>query len=392
MIKFCVPTNWQDDLISGLRKDSIEELYGKLPQDVVGGGRASAVLPSVSKKKLANHILDMHKEGIRFNYLLNSTCLDNLEWSMSWQRRFRKFLDYLVKSGVDKVTVSIPYLLEVIKKKYPQLEVCISVHTGINFLRRAKFWQDLGADEVTLFMDINRDFPLLKQIRSHIKCKLRLIANLACLYGCPFYHYHANLQSHASQGLHPSRGFVLDYCTLRCRFIRLMRPEEFIRSRWIRPEDVKTYEEIGIDSLKFVNRDMKTEAICLIVDAYTRRSYKGNMLDLFSDPSKSLTGYRLSPNKVKYFLRPFRVNIFKLYKAKDLFGKDDVYIDNKGLDGFLRHFLENDCSLRPCEDCNYCRQTAERVIRIGAEYKNIYSKRCEDFLGDIVKGGLFRYF
>ncbi|MBU3933662.1 MAG: U32 family peptidase [Candidatus Omnitrophica bacterium] len=393
MLRFSIPTNFQRDLIPNLTKNkNIEELYGKLSRDIVGGGRASAVLPFVSKKRLTQHILEAHKNGLKFNYLLNSTCLDNLEWSISWQRTFRKLLDYLVKIGVDRVTIGIPYLLEVIKKKYPELEVCVSVQTGIKSLPQAKFWENLGADEVTLFMDINRNFPLLSNTRKEINCKLKLIANLACLYGCPFYHYHANLQSHASQVSHPSKGFVVDYCTLRCRLIRLTRPEEFIRSRWIRPEDIKIYEELGIDTLKFVNRDMRTEAICSIIDAYTERKYEGNLLDLFSDPSKSLAGYKLDFQKARYFFKPFRVNIFKFYKARKFLGADKIYINNRDLDGFLQFFLNNNCSLISCQECNYCEETASRAINISPEYMRSHREKYKDFLDNLINGKLFRYF
>lgn len=390
MLRFSVPTNFQRNLISSLKKENIEELYGKLSRDIIGGGRASAVLPFVSKRELAQHILEAHKNGLRFNYLLNSTCLNNLEWSASWQSSFRKFLDYLIKSGVDKVTVSIPYLLELIKSEHPQLEVSVSIQAGINSLQRVKFWQDLGADEIALFMDINRNFSLLEKIRKETDCKLKLIANLFCLYGCPFYHYHANLQSHASQDSHPSKGFVIDYCTLRCRLIRLTNPEEFIRSRWIRPEDINIYEELGIDTLKFVNRDMKTEAISLIVDAYTRRGYEGNLLDLFSDPSKSITGYRLNFQKAKYFFKPFRVNLPKLYKAKEFLNADKVIIDNRKLDGFIQHFLNNDCSLKSCQECKYCGKIASQVVKIPSGYQRTYQEKYKNFLVNLIGGELFR--
>lgn len=391
MLKFSVPTNWQKDLISKLAKDNIEELYGKLQEDIVGGGRASVVLPSVSNKELCRHIEEAHKNGLKFNYLLNSTCLDNSEWTRSWQKKFRSFLDYLVKVGIDKVTVSIPYLLELIKKKYQQLEVCVSIQVGVVSVRQAKFWEDLGADEITLFTDVNRNFPLLGSIKQNVHCKLKLIANIACLYGCPFYHYHANLQSHASQAFHFNKGFVIDYCTLRCRLIRLSCPEEFIRARWIRPEDVKIYEALGIDSLKFTNRDMKTEAICLIVKAYSNRKYSGNLLDLFSDPSKNLRGYNFDLQKIKYLLKPFKVNIIKLRRATKFLRTDEIYIDNDALDGFLQYFLDGGCSGESCQQCGYCHAIAKRVINISPKFKQAQLQEYKNFLEGLITGDLFSY-
>lgn len=392
MLKFSVPTNWQKNMISDIRKEMVEEVYGKLPADIIGGGRAAVTLPNLNKNDLVLHISEVKKNNLKFNYLLNSTCLNNLEWSISWQRKFRKFLDYLINIGVEKVTVSIPYLLELIKRNYPNLEVCVSVQAGVNSLRRAKFWDEMGASEITLFMDINRDFNLLRKIRKEIKCKLKLIANLNCLYGCPFYQYHANLMSHASQSWHFSRGFLIDYCTLRCRLIKLLYPEELIRSRWIRPEDIEIYEKLGIDILKFVNRDMKTEFISLIVKAYTERKYNGNLLDLFSSPSKNISEYKFDIQKFKYFFRPWKVNIFKLYKAKGFLRKDEIFIDNNKLDGFLKYFLENRCDLSLCDECGYCRKIANEVIKIPLEYKSKYYQKYKDFLDSILNKQLFTYF
>jgi len=390
-LKFSVPTNWQEDLLPRLEKKCVFEVYGSLPRDIIGGGRASVVLPHVSKKNAVGYIKKVHQSGLEFNYLLNATCMDNLEWSISWHKKFRNFMDYLVKSGVDKVTVSIPYLLELVKENYPQLKISVSVQAGTQNLRQAKFWESLGADEITLFMDINRDFGLLRQIRKHVTLKLKLILNLACLYGCPFYHYHANLNSHASQKGHPSKSFMIDYCSLRCRLIKFCSPEELMRSRWIRPEDIKVYEDLGIDSLKFVNRDMKTEAICLIVNAYTQRSYKGNLFDLFSSPSKNLAGYRADFRKILYFFKPFRINIFKFFKARKLFSEEKIYINNSRLDNFLSFFINNDCSKLSCDECLYCKDKADEVINFTESSQEEYKKNYKEFLDNLIKGAFFRY-
>lgn len=221
--------------------------------------------------------------------------------------------------GVDSVTISIPYLLELIKNRYPQLGIPVSTQAGVDSIERAKYWEDLGADEITLsFVDVNRDFHLLKEIRKNIRCRLKLIANLDCLYHCPFYKYHSVLNSHSSHSTHPTRGFMIDYCYLSCSYKRMKDSVESIRSGWIRPEDVHYYEDVGIDRLKIVNRTMITEAISLIVNAYAERRYNGNLLDLFSDPRKNIMYCKSNLfHKLRYFFRPFSVKIFRFYKEKN---------------------------------------------------------------------------
>lgn len=392
-MKFSVPTNWQKDLIPKLRKDCVYELYGKLNADFVGGGRASSVIPLTSKKQVRTHISEAHKNNIKFNYLLNATCLNNLEWTISGQRRLQQLMNWLMDLGVDSVTVAIPYLLELIKKQYPQLKVYVSTQAGVDTIERAKYWEDLRADEITLsFLDINRNFHLLREIRKNIKCKLKLIANLDCLYNCPFYQYHSVLNSHASQSNHPTRGFMIDYCYLSCSRRRLMNPVEFIRSPWIRPEDIHHYEDLGIDKIKLVNRGMTTEKICLVVNAYTNRYYEGNLLDLFSDPSKNIMQIESSLfHKFKYFFRPFSVNLLRFYKGKELFLSREVYIDNRALNDFLEHFLKEDCYLKSCEDCGYCKRVAERVVKISPEYRQCIFKKHSEFLDMLISGRMFNY-
>lgn len=392
-MKFSVPVNWQDGLIAKINKKDVEELYGKLDADFVGGGRASSVVTPVSKKKAAAYIKEAHKNDLKFNYLLNAACMDNREWQRRGQKKLKDILSWLISVKVNSVTITIPYLLELIKKQYPQLKVCVSTQAGVDTIERAKYWVDLGADEITLsFVDVNRNFHLLREIRKNVKCKLKLIANLDCLYQCPFYKYHANLNSHASQSGHFTRGFMIDYCYLNCSYKRLKNPVEFIRSPWIRPEDIHYYKDIGIDKIKFVNRAMTTEKICLVVNAYTDRHYDGNLLDLFSAPAKNIAHTRSDCfRKLKYFLRPFSINLFRLYKGRELFLNREVYIDNRALDGFLEHFLKEDCCLKSCESCGYCKDAAKKAVKISPGYQNNSIRRYKDFLDDLTSSRMFKY-
>ncbi|MDD4895122.1 MAG: U32 family peptidase, partial [Candidatus Omnitrophica bacterium] len=204
-MKFSVPHNWQSDLLPRMNTAGVEQVYAKLARDFVGGGRASYMLPHVTKSKAAKRISQARQRGISFNYLLNSNCLGNREWTAKGQRSLVALLDWLIDIGVDSVTVSIPYLLELIKRRYPKLKVGVSTQAGVDTIKRAKYWEGLGADRITLAeISVNRNFPLLRLIRSAVKCELQLIANLDCLSSCPFWAYHAALNSHGSQDNHSS--------------------------------------------------------------------------------------------------------------------------------------------------------------------------------------------
>jgi len=391
-MKLIVPTNWQDDILRELPLQEISGFYGQLDRDFTGGGRPSCILPAVGRAKAAAHIASIRAKGLSFNYLLNSACLGNSELTPAGRKRLRGLLDWICACGADCVTVSIPYLLEFIKVNYPCLKIYVSTQAGIKTGEEAVFWEKLGASGLTLSAtDGNRDFEALRQIRSAVGCELRLIANLDCLYGCPFFRYHSAISSHASQRGHRSGGFVIDYCFLRCSLIKLKSPEHFIRSGWIRPEDKGIYAQRGINALKLVNRTMPTSRIKRIVTAYSQGRYDGNLADLFSEPSDTLR--RAASSRVRnlfFFFRPFSVDLRRLYSFRDIVSRRKIFIDNRSLDGFLDFFLHSSCAHKDCGECGYCKDVAGRSVKIDPDYLKQAAGRFEAFLEEIVGGALFR--
>src|SRR5512142_2505754 len=243
-----VATNFDPQLVPALaRLGSVTWVYGKLNADVIGGGRASLVLPKVSWAELEAHVALCHAHVIRFNYLLNSLCLGNQEFEKPFHRRLVRLLDRLEACGVDGVTVASPYLCELVKRQYPRLEVSLSGYARSTTAQQMKHWLDLGAHEITLFQSVNRDFPRLRQLLAAARgsrARLRLIANNTCLRECPFHENHANAAAHASQRGHRSRAFHVDYHLLKCTNHKLERPVQYLAAGWIRPEDVVHYERL----------------------------------------------------------------------------------------------------------------------------------------------------
>lgn len=396
-MKFSIPTIWQDDLIKKVNKEKVAEFYGKLDSDFVGGGRCSFLLPHINRCQAREHIQQIHKSNIKFNYLLNAVCLGNLELTIAGQDKLHRLLQWLSDIKVDSVTVGIPYLLQLIKRNFPQLKVHISSFAGIDSVEIVKRWEDLGADTITLDpITINREFQLLAQIRKATRCNLQLIANNACMYSCPFWQYHATSVSHASRVHERLGGFTIDYCILSCKLKRLSEPMEFIRAGWIRPEDIGYYEDVGIDSLKFVDRTRDMDTILLITNAYTKGYYEGNLINLLPNLSSNNTFFNKNRitrffRSIKYFFRPSLVNIFRLKKLSKLNSALNVYIDNRALDGFLAQFLKESCRNKSCDSCNYCREVAKRTVKIEPAYQKDTVIQFKEILEDIVSGSLFRY-
>src|SRR5450759_4014754 len=220
--RFSLAANYDPDLVSQLAGYPVDEVYGKFPTDGVSGGRPSYLATPLSETDLRNYIRLLERHGISFNYLLNGACFGNREWTSHWQKKATDLLTKLGNIGVRRVTVSTPFLLELVKRRFPAFKVRIGIYAQVDTPRRARFWEELGADAIVLAsLSINRNFRRLAAIRQAVRCDLELIANHVCLMNCPMQTYHQNGFAHASDD---TSTLFIDYCFLRCSRTRLTDP------------------------------------------------------------------------------------------------------------------------------------------------------------------------
>lgn len=393
-MKLVMPTNWDDLLIPEYKALGIAECYGKLAVDAVGGGRSAFILPDVSRKRAAQHIRRLHSAGIKFNYLLNAACSSFREFSRSGDREIHKLLRWLEHSEVDSVTVATPYLLQMIKRKYPGFKICVSTNAEVGSLQRAVFWQELGADQITLSQTLmNRNFPLIRLFKRKISCELRIIVNTSCLPDCPLYRYHVAYDAHSSQSEYSGKaGFSLDYCNLFCKLMRLNDPKKFISSLWIRPEDLVVYESAGVATFKLIDRRCSTEKLIKMGRAYASGRYDGNLLDLLPMfHSRTAVTRNSLFMKSRYFLHPLELNMFSLVELSWLLQDFRINIDNTKLGGFIAKFTGSGCHPEGCGACGHCSRVAAEVLTYDREYFEELRGRYGKFLDKLVNGDFFHY-
>jgi collagenase-like PrtC family protease len=291
--------------------------------------------------------------------------------------------------GADSVTVSIPHLLRIIKKQFPRLEVKISSHARVDNPRTAAAWGEWGADSIILKEDVARDFRALEAIRKTFSGELILLANPGCLFHCHQALNHTNTMSHGSQSGHVSEGFIIDSCYFSCTRAKMADPRELIKVRWIRPEDVHHYEEVGINRLKIIDRYKTTEVLLSYLKAYTERRYEGNLIDLLNLPKRGA----FLPVNLKYLMREEFVNTDKLMDFADccdMTVSELIEIDSRQIPiDFLEFFKKMDCSRVSCEECRYCYEIADRAVRVRSEELSAQMAKYDAFLQDLVSGAVF---
>ncbi len=398
-----VATNFDNSFLDAISAYPVKEVFGKLPSDTVGGGRASFTLPPLSRKRFERHVEAARSKGIGFNYLLNPACMDNREYTRQGQKEIEALLEYIEGIGIGAVTISLPFLLPIIKKRHPRLKVRVGVYARVDGVAKARFWEEGGADCITLeSLSVNRDFIVLESLRRALKIDLQLIVNANCQLFCPLSGQHMVNLSHASQKGHPTRGFMIDWCVMKCSYDKLKDPAHYLRSEFIRPEDLGLYIDMGYNSFKVLERGAPTPVLIRRVKAYSEGRYDGNLLDIIqpfgykegSDASLSKGLF----NKWKYLFRPRLVRLSKLMKLKDLASRrgmlaplrgEPVFIDNGKLTGFIPGFKDRDCRNTDCSACGWCASYARHAVKIDEAYRMELIKLYEESFCDMYSGDLW---
>lgn len=131
-----------------------------------------------------------------------------------------------------------------------------------------------------------------------------------------------------------------------CILNRILHPEEFFKSCWIRPEDLKYYSDLGIDNFKISGRSKSPEWTKNCLLSYINGGYDGNIMEIFGTTPPNFSS------------------------SKYLF-----YIDNKSLQPFMDHHPMN-CYDNNCHECGYCEETAINLIKSG---KFMLNKDCGEY-------------
>jgi collagenase-like PrtC family protease len=340
-MKLIITTNWDHKLLDKIDAGVIEWVSGRLPRDHIGG---SSILPEnmarkITKKGAEKYIKLLHREGLKFNYLLDGHCTGNKEYSWHGANKISDDIKWISDSGADGVTVVLPHLVQIIKKDYPNLKVGYGGARVVWEMTRLKYYDQEGVDWIILNAATNRNFKLLTTIRNAVKCGLWLVANSGCMLFCNFGFDHDNFLAHMSN--YTASLTNTNYFHYHCYNLMLMAKEELIRAPWIRPEDMAKYEELGYDNFIIYPNTSDTTGLLKTINAYKDRRYCGNLLDILS-----LSGRKICHDK-----------------GGDIKSGAPL-VDNQKLKDFLAFFMHSEisCANTFCSECGYCKSIAAKVV------------------------------
>jgi len=176
--------NWDERLIDEIVKERypIKDLYASAQHTSIGGGRPSFILPETTTKLIQDHIKKVHDNGIEFTYTLNAPCMGGQEFLPKIHTQMLDELQWITDIGCDGVIVSIPYLIELIKRQFPKLKIRVSTIAKVNTVNKAKRFEELGATSICPDVMSNRNFKILEKMVKATSCEIIPLVTDGCLY------------------------------------------------------------------------------------------------------------------------------------------------------------------------------------------------------------------
>lgn len=323
---FCLPYNGDSEFILDYCRrnaDHIFEVYGT--DGFFGAGRLS---PPISSSGLFDLVPRLREIGVGFNYLLNSI---SIRTYLEREGELNQHLEQLKNAGVQTLTVAHPFMVKDLKEM--GFRVSTSLVQNIKTLEDGRWAEFFGYDRLVFSDDLNRHVSRIRALLDRISIPLEVLVNNMCLPSCPLRQSHYGLEAYANECgrnacfLNNKKRIVL------CRQLWNERPDLFLKSGWIRPEDVSRYLEIGVRYVKIAGRDRDSESLRKTFDYYIAGECEGKVFD---------------------YLLPHR-DPMKKYGLPNW--------DNKMLDNYFEYILspEGGCD-GDCDRCHYCNKYLEEYL------------------------------
>lgn len=348
MVNYKIGCNFDDQLIDKVidlnskYENKINEFYGSNRSLSFLIARPNFRLHDIDSIELIRYVKRCNENNIEFAYTLNSLYAGSKEKIEREKENINDFIKFLEDIGIKRFIVSNPIVAELIKK-VSKLPLEISTIAHIDTVSQIKYWKEnYNVDKVCVNVLKNRSIKFLMNANKYCvenNVKLDLIVNEFCGVGGEKYATHCVYRDscylcHAENVTKQDAELLDGYPMQFCINSRDSDDACWLKLRFIRPEDIKLYKEIGINDFKITGRTGTTEYLTKVAEAYLSESFDGNLLELWK-PLETI----YSDQKESEFN----------YQAN---------IPNKKLDGFLEYWFKNinhECANEDCGvTCNYC--------------------------------------
>ncbi|MCI5192107.1 MAG: hypothetical protein D3915_03110 [Candidatus Electrothrix sp. AU1_5] len=274
---FAVPYNGTTELVksvidTGLHEQTYE-FYGTDNAFISGRTNINTGFPS--PEDFESDVKLMLENDIKFNYLLNGTHMDY--YIANWELIEEK-LKQLRDMGVTILTIVHPFMVRNIRSKGFDFHIRNSVNNFIECVDQAEMFLEAGYDSLIIDEDELRNIPLIQKIVKACKVPVEVMINNTCTRKCIHRFSHQSISSDPYIDDEGGKKFQ-NLAFALCSSVYRSNLSMFLKSCWVRPEDLERYLAIGVSLFKLTGRQGPTDYILRCLSIYASGSYTGNVLD-----------------------------------------------------------------------------------------------------------------
>lgn len=271
------------DLVTPYRAQ-VNEVYFAWPGHASGrspiGGHDEAAHEAATLR-FETDLAALRGLGFRLDLLFNANCYGGEAMSRALETEVRRVIERAaeIAGGIDVVTTTSPAVAWIIKRDFPAIETRASVNMRIGTVEGMRYLAD-RFDGYYVQRDFNRDLSRIAELRDwagqHGK-RLYMLANSGCLRNCSGQTFHDNLVAHETEVSQADNlsGFM-PYVCWNLLGDRANWPV-VLQGTWVRPEDLHHYDAL-FPVVKLATRLHERPQV--VIGAYVRRRWAGNLLDL----------------------------------------------------------------------------------------------------------------
>lgn len=231
---------------------------------------------------LQRDLTRLRASGVRLDLLLNANCYGEEAMSVALENRIAEIMECLSSWGCrpEICTTASPFVARTLKNRFPEIEVRASVNMRLSTLQSFRYLAPLF-DSYYLGRDVQRNLETVRRFSEWCRAngkKLCVLANSGCLRNCPWQTFHDNLIAHSDAAMRVEN--VHNWSPHLCWTLYKDSANfaEILKATWIRPEDIARYDGL-VDVVKLATRQHANPD--MVISAYERGSFDGNLLDLF---------------------------------------------------------------------------------------------------------------
>lgn len=328
----------------------VDEFYGSDRSHAFLAARPDFRLPAIDMNFLEKYVKDSLAAGIRFNYTMNSINPGSKHDLAQIKLEIQDFILWLESVGVYRITVANLLIAELIREVSSTMKIELSTIAHVDTVSQLKYLKEtFDIDKVCGNLAKNRNKKFLKQAAEFCAqndMAYEIMVNEMCGVGttdgstthCTFRDscYIAHASDKTQSDAQEFNTFPMKYCITA----RKMDVSSWLKLRWVRPEDIYRYEQLGLRNFKITGRTGTTEYITTMAEAYLSRSWDGNLLQLWK-PLETIYNHQ-----------------------NELDQEHNVQIPNKSLNKFVGKWFSGEgfrCEEELCgTTCRYCHDYFEK--------------------------------